>query len=230
GTFFANWANSPTNENGPEETLQGRRSIDNCNTWSDLEVIGRGFKTQERHSHGILFEHNYELWAICSRFGIGTAGRRFPGLMAEAFVLNEDEGLWQSRGIVMHNCWPYDEPVRMKNGSLITGGQDKDGFPVVAISQGDNVTMWDTVSIPFPPRLAPSFAETTVWADDENVLAVIRGGRGVAWVATSADYGRNWTPAVESNLPMPRSKAYLGRLSSGELYLLSNFVNRDTLV
>ncbi|MEO1984257.1 MAG: exo-alpha-sialidase, partial [Fuerstiella sp.] len=170
------------------------------------------------------------LWAICSRFGVGTTGRRFPGLMAEAFVLNEDDNLWQSRGIVMHNCWPYDEPVRMKNGSLITGGQDKDGFPVVAISQGDNVTMWDTVSIPFPSHLAPSFAETTVWADDANVLAVIRGGRGVAWVATSTDYGRNWTPAVESNLPMPRSKAYLGRLSSGELYLLSNFINRDTLV
>ncbi|MEO2015905.1 MAG: exo-alpha-sialidase [Fuerstiella sp.] len=230
GTFFANWANSPANENGPEETLQGRRSIDNCKTWSDLEVIGSGFKTKERHSHGVLFEHNSELWAICSRFGVGTPGRRFPGLMAEAFVLNEDSNCWQSRGIVMHNCWPYDEPVKMKNGSLITGGQDKDGFPVVAISQGNDVTVWDTVSIPFPSRLAPSFAETSVWADDENVLAVIRGGRGVAWVATSADYGRNWTPAVESNLPMPRAKAYLGRLSSGELYLLSNFVNRDTLV
>ncbi|MEO1979630.1 MAG: hypothetical protein ABGZ24_03855, partial [Fuerstiella sp.] len=55
GTFFANWANSPTNENGPEETLQGRRSIDNCKTWSDLEVIGSGFQTPERHSHGVLF-------------------------------------------------------------------------------------------------------------------------------------------------------------------------------
>ena len=26
GTFYANWANSPTNENGRHETLQGRRS------------------------------------------------------------------------------------------------------------------------------------------------------------------------------------------------------------
>ncbi|MDG1897792.1 MAG: exo-alpha-sialidase [Fuerstiella sp.] len=230
GTFFANWANSPTNENGPEETLQGRRSVDNCRTWSDLKVIGSGFKTKDRHSHGVLFEHNDELWTICSRFGIGTAGRRFPGLAAEAFVLNEEDNLWKSRGIVMHNCWPYDEPVRMKNGSLITGGQDKDGFPVVAISRRDNVAKWDTVSIPFPSRLAPSFAETTVEIHEQNALAVIRGGRGVAWVSTSSDFGRTWTQAVESNLPMPRSKAYLGRLSSGELYLLSNFGNRDTLV
>lgn len=28
GVFYANWANSPTNENGPHETLQGRRSFD----------------------------------------------------------------------------------------------------------------------------------------------------------------------------------------------------------
>ncbi|MCP4172694.1 MAG: hypothetical protein GY758_18185 [Fuerstiella sp.] len=229
-TFFANWANSPTNENGPEETLQGRRSVDQCRTWSDLEVIGSGFRTQERHSHGVLFEHNDDLWVICARFGAGTPGRRFSGLMAEAFVLHEDGIRWMSRGIVMHDCWPYDEPVRMKNGSLITGGQDKDGFPVVAISQGNSVTNWDTVSIPFPSRLAPSFAETSVEIDDRNVLAVIRGGRGVAWVSTSSDFGRTWTQAVESNLPMPRSKPYLGRLSSGELYLLSNFVNRDTLV
>ena len=230
GMFFANWANSPTNENGPQETLQGRRSIDKCKTWSELEIIGSGFMTQERHSHGVLFEHDEELWAICARFGVGTAGRRFPGLVAEAFVLNEHEDLWQSRGIVMHNCWPYDEPVRMKNGSLVTGGQDKDGFPVVAVSRRDSVMTWDTVSIPFPARLAPSFAETTVQIGNDNVLAVIRGGRGVAWVSTSRDFGRTWTQAVESNLPMPRSKAYLGRLSSGELYLVSNFVNRDTLV
>jgi hypothetical protein len=37
GTFFANWANSPLHENGPRETLQGRRSTDGCATWSDKE-------------------------------------------------------------------------------------------------------------------------------------------------------------------------------------------------
>ena len=29
---------------------------------------------------------------------------------------------------------------------------------------------------------------------------------------------------------MPRSKAYLGKLSTGQLYLISNLKNRDTLV
>lgn len=231
GVMYANWANSPTNENGPNETLQGRRSTDGGKTWGPLEVIGPGFEGDDRHSHGILFRHQDELWTICSRFGTGKPdGKRFRGLRGEAFVLNERTNRWLSRGIVMRNCWPYDEPVRMGNGSYITGGQDKDGYPVVAISRGADFTKWDSVLIPYPPRLKPSFAETTVWAEDEKVWAIIRGGGGVAWVSTSSDFGKTWTRSRPSNLPMPRAKAYLGKLSTGQLYLLSNYRNRDTLV
>lgn len=230
GKLYANWANSPKNENGPHETLQGRFSSDGGKTWSELEVIGTGFEGPDRHSHGVLLEHQGKLWTICSRFGIGKPAKRFPGLQGEAFVLNEQTGKWESRGIVMENCWPYDEPVRMKNGNLITGGQDKDGLPVVAISHGDDLTKWDTVSIPYPRELAPSFAETTVWAEGNQVRAIIRGGGGSAWVSTSEDGGRTWSRAQPSNLPMPRAKAYLGKLSTGQQYLISNLKNRDTLI
>ncbi|MFV2069528.1 MAG: exo-alpha-sialidase [Pirellulales bacterium] len=228
--LYANWANSPMHENGPHETLQGRRSTDGGKTWSDIEVIGPGFKGADRHSHGVLFVHKGELWTICARFGLGASGRHFPGLQAEAFVLNTQTDRWESRGVVMKNCWPCDEPVRMPNGNFITGGQDKDGLPVVAISRGDDLTKWDSILIPFDPRLKPSFAETTVWAEGKHVIAVIRGGSGVAWVSISDDYGRTWSKAGPSNLPMPRAKAYLGKLSTGQLYLLSNLKNRDTLV
>ena len=230
GVFYANWANSPTNENGPHETLQGRRSSDGGRTWSELEVIGPGFEGEDRHSHGVLFVHNNEVWTICSRFGVGTPGKRFPGLKAEAFVLNRSTNRWQSRGIVMENCWPYDQPVQMGNGNFITGGQDRNGHPVVAVSHGNDLTKWDSHLIPFQPELKPSFAETTVWAEGDNVLAIIRGGEGVAWVSKSRDGGKNWSIAAPSNFPMPRAKAYLGRLSTGQLYLVSNLVNRDTLV
>ena len=182
----------------------------------------RASRAPERHSHGVLFVHKGELWTICARFGVGTPGRRFPGLQAEAFVLDEQTDHWESRGIVMKNCWPYDEPVRMANGNFITGGQDKDGLPVVAISHGDDLTQWDSVLIPYDRRLKPSFAETTVWSEGDRVIAVIRGGGGVAWVSTSDDFGRTWSKAGPSNLPMPRAKAYLGKLSTGQLYLLSN--------
>jgi hypothetical protein len=230
GLFYANWANSPVNENGPHETLQGKRSSDGGVTWSPLEVIGPGFAGSERHSHGVLTVHQGNVWTIAARFGVGVPGRKFPGLQAEAFVLNWGTGHWDSRGVVMRNCWPYDAPVKMGDGNYITGGQDKDGLPVVAISHGEDFTMWDTVLIPYHPKLAPSYAETTVWADDSQVTAVIRGGGGIAWVATSEDCGQTWTTAQPSNLPMPRAKAYLGKLSTNQLYLVSNYRNRDTLV
>lgn len=83
----------------------------------------------------------------------------------------------------------------MGNGNYITGGQDKDGLPVVAISHGDNLLTWDSVLIPYHKGLKPRYAETTVRAEGKNVLAVIRGGSGEAWVSTGNDYGKTWEMA-----------------------------------
>ena len=230
GTFFAHWANSPKDENLSRETLQGRRTKDSLGKWSKVEVIGPGFDGPERHSHGVFLEHKGQLWTFCARFGAGAKGKQFDGLKAEAFVLNEKTDKWESRGVVMDNCWPYDQPVLMDNGSYITGGQDKDGLPVIAYSHGDDLTKWTSVLLPFPPELKPRFAEVTVWAEGKHVLAVIRGGGGVAWVSTSDDYGKTWRKAVPSNYPMPRSKAYMSKLSTGQLYVIANLQNRNTLV
>jgi hypothetical protein len=229
GRFFVNWANSPRDENKAFETLQGRRSTDGGESWSGLEVIGSDLPGEDRRSHAAYLKHKGQLWIFAARFGTGEPGR-FTGLRAEAFVLNETSDEWDSKGIVMNNCWPYEEPVLMGNGNYIVAGQDKDKKAVVAISHGGDLTQWDTVLIPCPPAMKYSFAETTVWAEGVAVTAVIRTRTGLAWVATSADGGRIWKEARPSNMPMPDSKAYLGKLSTGQLYMISNLKNRDSLV
>lgn len=230
GRFYANWANSPINENHPHETLQGKHTQDPLGEWSKIEMIAPGFEGEERHSHAAYLEHEGQLWTFPARFGKGAKGTRFTGLGAEAWLLDEKSGKWQNKGRVIDNCWPYDEPVLMDNGSYITGGQDKDGLPVVAISEGGKLLKWESVLIPYPKELKPQFAETTVWAEGKEVMAVIRGGGGVAWVAISKDYGKSWSEAQPSNYPMPRSKAYLGKLSTDQLYLVANFKDRNSMV
>lgn len=74
-------------------------------------MIAPGFDGLSRHSHGVHLEHKGELWTFPARFGVGAKGKRFTGLGAEAFVLNEKTNKWEPRGRVMDNCWPYDEPV-----------------------------------------------------------------------------------------------------------------------
>ena len=118
----------------------------------------------------------------------------------------------------------------MANGDYITGGQDKDGLPVVAVSRGENFLKWDSILIPFGAALQPSYADSTVCSDGNLVTAVIRGGGGVTWVSVSKDDGRTWSRAAASNLSMPRAKASLGRLNNGQRYLISNLKNRDTLI
>lgn len=239
GTLFANWANSPRDENSAAEIVLGRRSKDGGETWSAIEVVAPGAEGVKRNSHGVYLPHRNQLWFFCARFGPGPEARgkgpdkakRFSELQAEAFVLNGKTDKWESRGMVMDNCWPYDEPVRMDDGNWITGGQDKNGLPVVAISQGDDFAKeWHSVLIPFDPALKPSHAETTVWAEGKQVIAVIRGGSDVAWVSISNDHGKTWERARASNYSMPRSKAYLGKLSTGQLYLVANLRNRDSMV
>ena len=154
GVLYANWANSPTDENGPHETLQGRRSQD-----GGKNLVGFGSDRPQGSTVQIATAME------CCLLMKANSGASVLGLASE---LQDDNSLDSKQklsylmrktiagsreGIVMQNCWPYDQPVRMSNGNWITGGQDKDGLPVVAISHGEDFSHWDSILIPYPPRM-----------------------------------------------------------------------------
>lgn len=235
GRFYANWANSPVDENSDGETLQGRHSPDAIH-WSAKEVIGAGNAEGLNNSHGIFHAHNGVLWTFSARFGHLNTGVKFPGLKVEGFTLDERTGRWQSRGVVGEGMWPYTEPVRLPDGNWITGGQGPDGEPGVLISDRDDFTKWRTVKIP-APDMPRGFGETALFASSPGELvAIIRPGRGPhAWVSVSKDHGATWTEARPSNYPIGVSKVDAGTLSTGQRYLVANFPaagfpQRDTMV
>jgi hypothetical protein len=87
-------------------------------------------------------------------------------------------------------------------------------------------TLFLTLEMPFAYRWPHMVLEPIT----AHTLAECWNGPQRSWVSTSNNYGSTWSKAEPSNMPMPRAKAYLGKLSTGQLYLLSNLKNRGTLV
>jgi len=230
GTLFTCWGANKGKENTVTEVNLGRRSADDGRTWGPLETIGPGIRDAERqpveaHSHGVFLEHGGKLWVFLARFGIGEG--RFAGLGMEAFSLDEATNAWESRGVVAKGIWPLREPERMTEGNWFVPGCDENWLASVAISHGDDLTKWDVVKIPVQGRI---HTEATCWIDDNEITLVMRNhsprapGDGYAAVSVSDDYGRTWTPSIESNLPLTGSKPYCGKLSTGQRYLIANTV------
>ena len=219
GTLFTSWGHNKGQENSLTEIIQGRRSFADGRTWEPVELISGG---SDKHgvSHGSFLSHDGTLWAFCGRF---TGFHQ--GIATEAFVLDEAAGRWVSRGIVAGDgFWPMAEPVKMKDLNWIMAGICVgEGNPAaVAISRGDGFTRWDVVRIPQPEGIS-MWGESAVLVDGAEVLNIARyGGKAVALVSVSRDFGRTWDLMRESNLAMATSKPYAGVLSTGQRYLIGN--------
>jgi hypothetical protein len=225
GVLYASWANSPVDENSADEVLRGARSTDDGATWSPPEMIGSGFPGPLRHSHGVfLADPAGPLWALAARYGKGPGA--FAGLATEAWVLTRGGGAWKGQGVVIENARPVDAPQQLPNGSWIMGIFDRDRKPGVAISAAGDFSRWTTVPL---RGKADVFGDTTLVQLSDRLLAIVRNAP-TASVAESRDQGRTWTQLAPSNYPMAASKAFAGRLSTGQWYLISNIHDRHHLV
>lgn len=224
GKLFASFGHNRGAENTPGETAHGRISSDGGGTWSDVFPINTETPNADfAVSHGVFLSHDDTLWAFHGAFH-----GRMEGIHTRAFTLDEGTRRWQPRGVVVEGgFWPLNPPVRMEDGNWIMPGirarqsADKESNPpAVAISHGEDFTKWDLVVIPVPTG-EKIWGESGIIVNGARVLNIARyGAKPLALAAMSEDYGRTWTMAAETNLPMATSKPCAGLLSNGQRYLI----------
>jgi hypothetical protein len=221
GAMYVSFGHNRGSENTATELANGRMSTDGGKTWGPLITIDDG-KEDLAVSHGVFLAHQGKLWAFHGSF-YGRMGK----VHTRAYVLDDQTGRWQPRGVVAEDgFWPMQGPQKMDDGNWImagiavAGGYGGPNDPAaVAISQGDDLTRWTVVPVPKPPELE-MWGESAVIVDGAEVLVIARYRKPVALAATSRDYGRTWTTVRPSNLPMAASKPYAGMLSTGQRYLI----------
>jgi hypothetical protein len=223
GKLYASIGHNKGAENTVTEEAQYRVSEDAGETWSKLRVIDEGAEPELAVSHGVFASHAGQLWAFH-----GAYYNKMERIHTRAYSLDETTGQWVKRGIVLENgFWAMNQPIKMKDGNWIMPGisagpySNSGVFPAaVAISHGDDLTRWDFISIPVHEGLR-MWGESSVIVEGANVLNISRyGGKPLALIAKSADYGRTWSTMAESNLPMTTSKPAAGVLSTGQRYLV----------
>jgi len=225
GRLYTSFGHNKGRENTASEQARGRASNDGGRTWGDVFTVDPG-EGNLAVSHGVFLSYQGRLWAFQGAFYDD-----FLRTHTRAYVLNEQTGQWQARGVVVgEGFWPMQEPQEMGDGNWIMGGArvakgygDKVGnLPAVAISHGDDLTTWDLVVIPSDESVSAEsiWGESSVIVDGSRILNISRWGKPTALASVSHDYGRTWTPTRPSNLPMAASKPYTGVLSNGQRYLI----------
>lgn len=226
GKLYASYGFNTGSENTASEEAHIRVSDDGGKTWGKVITIDTG-EGNLGVSHGVFLSHNQQLWSFHGAFY-----DQFQRTHTRAYVLDEASGDWQPKGVVVDaGFWPLQEPQRMSDGNWIMAGarvahgyEGMEGnLPAVAISRGDDLTRWDLVVIPADKSVDVGgiWGESSVIVDGSRILNVSRwGSRALALASVSEDYGRTWTPAGPSNLPMATSKPYTGTLSTGQNYLI----------
>ena len=230
GKLYVSLGANAGHENTVGEKILMTTSDDGIH-WSPCQIIGDPTDDNVGHSHGVFLEHDGKLWAFHARFvkkgTPGAIGNAFPGLAMEAFLLNESTGHWESHGIVAQGIWPLHEPIKLDNGNWIVAGCDEDWRAAVAVSEGDNLTKWNTIKIRNGNNV---FTEANLWVKGNRLVLLIRNDApsrkddNRAAVAVSNDFGQTWTIPVESDMPMTSSKPACGVLSTGERFLINNLV------
>jgi len=217
GVFHLCWANHPTAEvNYTDEVIRGRTSADGLQ-WSEPSIWAQTPTAGcQSFNHPVIWSHEDRLLG----FFVGWRDKR-PD--TELFALDDNTGRWEHLGARIAGFLPFCPPQRMADGNWVMGGELGFPEPAVAISQGEDLTRWDTVQLPRPESLPMIFPETQIIDQGDRLLAFCRPQHTpTAPVSESRDCGRTWTELQLSNFPLTPSQPFTGRLSTGQQYLMTD--------
>lgn len=223
GKLYASIGHNKGEENTVTEEAQYRVSEDGGQTWSELRAIDAGEEKDLAVSHGVFVSHAGKLWAFH-----GAYYNHMERIHTRAYSLDETTGQWVKHGVVLESgFWALNQPVKMSDGNWILPGisagpySNTGVFPAaVAISHRDDFAKWNFVGIPVHEGIR-LWGESSIIVDGPSVLNIARyGGKALALISKSTDYGRTWTTMGESNLAMTTSKPAAGLLSNGRRYLV----------
>jgi len=214
----------------------GEKSKDSRIVWSRRPHGGDFGPVEVLYDNPGLAEGNPAIWIRED----GTFYLFFVTIFGESWndakillIRSTDGGKSWTGPQVIREEWGWmvrNHPVRMSNGELLLPAYSEILYaPAFLISTDDFVKEWLQVSpdddaeflINHLGQIQPAVVERT----DHTLFAINRdtnASHKMAFEMTSADFGRTWTPGVQSQIPNDNTGIDMTRLASGRLVLAFN--------
>lgn len=228
--IYAAWYNSTDAEICGTSLIRGVVSEDEGQTWSEPFIIAGSLTAAGHHYVPInFFPHAGRLYAMITEM----TGKNITTVLDLFEKIPDTEEKWEKIATISEGVITNTPPQKMSDNNWIVGGwipmkNETPAFPVVLISQGDDITKkWRCFFLYDPLRpdgVRIRCPEITLHLDDQVVTAYVRSGNneGPSYVFESTDFGRTWLEPMVTPMPIAGSKMFAGTLSSGKRYLIYN--------
>lgn len=163
---------------------------------------------------GDIFDGRHGVWiSVCDEPDAPAGELVFsaPRRICDGVMMNKP-------AVLADGTWAL--PVSLWNVNHERCPEDLAGAKMVVSTDG-GVTFTERGSVRIPADEA-SFDEHSIYEKDAGTLAMLIRTKHGYYEAFSVDQGYNWSAPVPSAVTGPNSRAFIGRLRSGELLLIRN--------
>jgi len=253
GQLVASWENGHEVEHDQGCSVRGRWARGDDRTWTEPFSIESTQTSDHHRSHGVMwtegdilnllvtmferkgYKNDQGQWAESGRPGYQLT---YQDLQTEQWRWDPDSAQWLFVGPFVSGVFPSGQPKKLPGGSgWVMGAFDTHGHPTVVRWPTGQPQAHEIAKIPVDvdPDDPLRFGETDVLVGDDRLIAITRyqtnarNNPGYGLLAESKDGGATWTTAHATDFPMAAARPCVGRLSTGEPYLIFNPWDRNRL-